>query len=212
MSTGPTSMCSSLAGKLTTPAFHARRNSRFSSKRQLSDSCETRPHAAWAAICFARMGPEEMQRLFERHRDAEAARDYDAILDTFVEECFLETHALGLRSEGRAAVRRTYEEGYFTAFPDLAPEDVGQAFGEDVMVVWGTLDGTSRGEWMGVPPSGRSFSVPFANVTPFRDGLMEGETIYFDLATLCEQAALPLDEIRAAARERAQATRSESGR
>ena len=150
-----------------------------------------------------------MQRLFERHRDAEAARDYDAILDTFVEDCFLETPALGLRSEGRAAVRRSYEEGYFAAFPDLSPEDVGRAFGEDVMVVWGTLDGTSRGEWMGVPPSGGSFSVPFANVTPFRDGLMEGETVYFDLATLCEQAGLPLDEVRAAARERSGASPSQ---
>jgi steroid delta-isomerase-like uncharacterized protein len=157
------------------------------------------------------MDPEEMQRLFERHRDAEAARDYDAILDTFVEDCFLETHALGLRSVGRAAVRRTYEESFFTAFPDLAPADVGQAFGEDVMVVWGTLEGTSGGVWMGVPPSGRSFSVPFANVTPFHNGLMAGESIYFDLATLCEQAALPLDEIRAAARERAHAARSGTG-
>ena len=150
------------------------------------------------------MSPEEMRRLFERHRDAEAARDYDGILATFVENCFLETHALGLRSEGRAAVRRTYEEGYFTAFPDLTPEDEGRAFGDDVMVVWGTLRGTSSGEWMGVPPSGRSFAVAFANVTPFRDGLMAGESIYFDLATLCEQAALPLDEVRAAAKQRAQ--------
>jgi hypothetical protein len=33
-----------------------------------------------------------MQRLFERHRDAEAARDYDGILATFVEDCYLETH------------------------------------------------------------------------------------------------------------------------
>ena len=152
------------------------------------------------------MTREEMQRLFERHRDAESARDYDGILDTFVEDCFLETHALGLRSEGREAVRRTYQEGYFVAFPDLAPDDVGRTFGDDVMVVWGTLEGTSRGEWLGVPPSGRSFSVPFANLTPFRDGLMEGEAIYFDLATLCEQAELPLDEIRAAAKARAAAS------
>jgi steroid delta-isomerase-like uncharacterized protein len=152
------------------------------------------------------MRREEMQRLFEQHRDAEAARDYDGILETFVEDCFLETHALGMRSEGREAVRRAYEEGYFAAFPDLAPDDVGSAFGDDVMVVWGTLEGTSGGEWLGVPPSGKSFSVPFANVTPFRDGLMAGETIYFDLATLCEQAELPLDEIRAAARQRASAS------
>jgi steroid delta-isomerase-like uncharacterized protein len=157
------------------------------------------------------MSPEEMRRLFERHRDAEAARDYDGILETFVEDCFLETHPLGLRSEGRVAVRRTYEEGYFTAFPDLKPEDEGDAVGDDVMVVWGTLRGTSRGEWMGVPPSGQSFAVPFANVTPFRDGLMAGESIYFDLATFCEQAALPLDEVRAAAKQRAEALRSGTG-
>ncbi len=149
------------------------------------------------------MTREEMQRLFDRHRDAEAARDYDGILETFVKDCFLETKPLGLRSEGREAVRRTYEEGYFVAFPDLSPDDVGSAFGDDVMVVWGTLEGTSGGEWLGVPPSGKSFSVAFANVTPFRDGLMSGETIYFDLATLCEQAELPLNEVRAAAKARA---------
>ena len=157
------------------------------------------------------MTPEEMLRLFERHREAEAARDYDGILTTFVEDCFLETHALGIRSEGRAAVRKTYEEGYFTAFPDLSPEDEGQAVGDAVLVVWGTLRGTSGGEWMGVPPSGRSFELPFANVTPFRDGLMAGESIYFDLATLCEQAALPLDEIRANAKRRREELRSGTG-
>jgi steroid delta-isomerase-like uncharacterized protein len=148
------------------------------------------------------MTPDEMRGLFERHREAELARDYDGILDTFVDDCFLDTKALGLRSEGREAVRRTYEEGYFAAFPDLEPDDVGEAFGDDVMVVWGTLRGSSGGEWMGVQPTGRSFAVPFANVTPFRDGLMEGETIYFDLATLCEQAGFPLDEIQANARAR----------
>jgi hypothetical protein len=76
------------------------------------------------------------------------------------------------------------------------------------MVVWGTLRGSSGGDWMGVSPSGRAFAVPFANVTPFRDGLMAGESIYFDLATLCEQAALPIDQVRAGAKERAEASRS----
>jgi steroid delta-isomerase-like uncharacterized protein len=150
------------------------------------------------------MTPEEMHALFERHREAELARDFDGILDTFVEDCYLDTVPLGLRSEGRAAARRAYE-GYFTAFPDLQPRDEGEAIGESVLVVWGTLNGTSGGEWVGVPPSGGTFSVPFANVTNFRDGLMEGESIYFDLATLCEQAGLPLDAVRAGAAERARA-------
>jgi steroid delta-isomerase-like uncharacterized protein len=143
-----------------------------------------------------------MRRLFEAHREAEAARDIDAILRTFVDDCFLETRALGLRSQGRQAVRAAYEQQYFTAFPDLSPEDEGIAFGDDVVAVWGTLRGTSRGEWLGVPPGGGAFEVPFTNIVPFQDGLMAGESVYFDLATLCEQAAVPLDAVRAAAARR----------
>ena len=143
-----------------------------------------------------------MLRLFEAHREAEAARDIDAILHTFVTDCFLETIPLGLRSEGKAAVRAAYEMQFFSAFPDLAPDDDAMAFGDDVMVAWGTLNGTSRGEWLGVMPGGGSFSVRFANVVPFREGLMAGEQIYFDLATLCEQARIPLDLVRQAAAAR----------
>jgi steroid delta-isomerase-like uncharacterized protein len=147
------------------------------------------------------MERNEMLRLFEAHREAEAARDYDAILATFVEDCFLETVALGSRSEGKSAVRTAYQ-GYFTAFPDLIPDDQGIAFGDDVIVVWGRLEGTSGGDWLGVPPTGRSFSVPFTNIAPFKDGRMEGEAIYFDLATLCEQTGISLDRVREAARAR----------
>jgi steroid delta-isomerase-like uncharacterized protein len=148
------------------------------------------------------MDSNEMLRLFEAHREAEAARDIDAILETFATDCFLETMPLSLRSEGRDAMRAAYEMQFFTAFPDLAPEDEGMALGDDVIAVWGTLRGTSRGEWLGVPPGGGSFSVPFANIVPFRDELMAGEIIYFDLATLCEQARVPIGDVRAAAAAR----------
>jgi steroid delta-isomerase-like uncharacterized protein len=144
----------------------------------------------------------DMLRLFEAHREAEAARDIDAILETFVADCFLETMPLALRSDGRDAVRAAYEQQFFTAFPDLAPEDEGMACGDEVIAVWGTLRGTSQGDWLGVPPGGGTFAVPFANVVPFSQGLMAGETIYFDLATLCHQARVPLDSIRAAAAQR----------
>jgi steroid delta-isomerase-like uncharacterized protein len=148
------------------------------------------------------MNHDDMLRLFETHREAEAARDFDAILATFTEDCFLETVPLGLRGEGKIAARAAYE-GYFTAFPNLSPDDQGMAFGDDVIVVWGALRGTSGGDWLGVPPSGGSFVVPFTNVAPFKDGLMAGESIYFDLATLCEQGGLDVSEIRAAAKARA---------
>ena len=147
------------------------------------------------------MTPDEMLALFRLHRDAEARRDYDGILKTFAHDCYLATAALESRSDGREATRAAYV-AYFTAFPDLTPEDDGFAFGDDALVSWGRLRGTSGGEWLGVAPTGGTFDVPFTNVTTFEDGRMAGETIYFDLATLCEQARLPLQEVRAAAKTR----------
>jgi steroid delta-isomerase-like uncharacterized protein len=155
------------------------------------------------------MDKDEMLRLFEAHREAEAARDIDAILETFVEDCFLETVPVGLRSEGREAVKASYEAQFFTAFPDRSPDDEGMAVGDDVVAVWGTLRGTSRGDWLGIPPGGGRFAVPFANVVPFTQGLMAGERIYFDLATLCEQARIPLDDVRAATQRMSGSSTSE---
>jgi steroid delta-isomerase-like uncharacterized protein len=152
------------------------------------------------------MNQEEMLSLFQQHRKAEAARDFDAIMATFVEDCYLETVPLNLRIEGRSAARAAYE-GFFTAFPDLTPNDDGFAFGDDVVVTWGTLRGTSTGDFLGVPPSGRAFALQFVNVARFRAGRMAGESIHFDLATLCDQGGLPIEKIRAAARTRAEALR-----
>jgi steroid delta-isomerase-like uncharacterized protein len=155
---------------------------------------------------------EEMLSLFQQHRKAEAARDFDAIMATFVEDCYLETVPPNLRIKGRSAARAAYE-GYFTAFPDLTPDDEGFAFGDDVIVTWGTLRGTSKGDWLGVAASGRAFALQFVNVARFRAGRMAGESIYFDLAILCDQGSLPIEKIRAAAQIRAQELRSsEHGR
>ena len=147
------------------------------------------------------MDAQEMETLFKAHRDAEARRDYDAVIDTFADDCYLETVALGSHSQGRESARAAYV-AYFTVFPDLLPVDDGAAFGDNVMITWGHLNGTSKGEWLGVPPGGGSFHVPFTNVTEFADGRMLGERIYFDLATLCEQAGVSLEAIRAAAKAR----------
>ena len=147
------------------------------------------------------MRPDEMLDLFKQHRDAEARRDIDGIIDTFSDDCYLATVALGTRTVGREATRAAYA-AYFTAFPDLATDDEGFAFGEDTLVSWGHLSGTSHGEWLGLPPGHGRFEIAFTNVAPFADGRMQGETLYFDLATLCDQAGLEVAEVRAAADRR----------
>jgi steroid delta-isomerase-like uncharacterized protein len=146
------------------------------------------------------MNPQEMKRLYLEHREVEEARDLDAVVATFDEECFLENVSLASRAEGPAEVRRAYE-ALFTAFPDLSPDSEGEAFGGDVFVTWGTVHGTMEGPWMGIPPTGKSFRCAFVNVVPFRNGKMQGERIFFDLPELCGGAGLPVSDVLAAARQ-----------
>jgi predicted ester cyclase len=103
----------------------------------------------------------------------------------------------------RHKATRVAYESYFTAFPDIDSDDQGFAAGDDVLVGWGVLSGTSGGEWLGLAPTGGHFAVRFTNVATFRDGRMAGESLYFDLATLCQQAGFSVDAVRAAAKARA---------
>jgi hypothetical protein len=144
------------------------------------------------------MTPDEMLTIYQRHRAAEEARDFPAVMQTLTPDCFLEHVSLGLRSEGRNDATRAYEE-LFGAFPDLGPIPGGIAFGDDVLVAFGQLHGTMSGPWLSLEPTGREFTIPLVNIVPFKDGLMHGERLFYDAAMLCEQAGLDVHELRAAA-------------
>ncbi|HYT78343.1 MAG TPA: ester cyclase [Actinomycetota bacterium] len=144
------------------------------------------------------MDREEMKRLYLEHREVEEARDLDAVVATFDDDCFLENVGLGTKAEGRAAVRRSYE-ALFAAFPDLSPDSEGEAYGDDLFVTWGTVHGTMTGSWLGIPPTGKSFRCTFVNIVPFRNGKMQGERLFFDLPALCAGAGISVEDVLAGA-------------
>ena len=144
------------------------------------------------------MTPDEMLAVYRRHRAAEDARDFPEVMQTLASDCFLEQVSLGLRSDGKDDATRAYED-WFGAFPDLGPIPEGIAFGDDVLVAYGQLHGTMEEQWLGLPPTGREFTVPLVNIVPFKDGLMHGERILYDAATFAEQVGLDVHELRAAA-------------
>jgi hypothetical protein len=119
-------------------------------------------------------------------------------MTTLTADCFLEHVSLGLRTEGKRDATRADEE-LFGAFPDLGPIPGGITYGDDVLVAFGELRGTMHGSWLGLPPTGREFTIPLVNIVPFRDGLMHGERLFYDAAMLCDQAGLDLSELRVAA-------------
>lgn len=145
------------------------------------------------------MTRDEMKEIAERHLAAEARHDAEAAAATYGEDSFYENTGFGIRFRGRSGVALQYAAS-FAAIPDSEAVIEGEAYGDDVIVHWGTFRGTIKGEFMGLPPTGRRIDLPFAGVLFFKDGLMQGERIFFDLATLCEQAGYRLEDAQASLR------------
>lgn len=145
------------------------------------------------------MTPEEMVTVQDEHLAAENRGDVDAAIATFGEDCFLEIVALGLKFDGKQGVALQYATLFYT-FPDAVLQIDGRAFGDDVLVEWGTFSGTMKGEFMGVRPTGRRVELPFSAVVSFKDGLMRSERAYYDIASLCDQLGIGIEEVRSAAK------------
>jgi steroid delta-isomerase-like uncharacterized protein len=144
------------------------------------------------------MTTAQMRAVAERHVAAENRGDVDGAVATYHPDCFYENAPLGVRFVGKDAVAAQYA-GLFGALTSAELTLDGEAYGTDTLVHWGTFRGTVSGSFLGLPPTGRTVAFPFVAVLHFKDGLMEGERLFFDLATFCEQAGLSLPALRAAA-------------
>jgi len=141
----------------------------------------------------------EMHAVVARHVAAENARDLEGALATYHQDCFYETPALGTRLRGREQVAMQYA-ALFGALPDGEVAVEGEAAGPDVLVHWGTFHGTVTGAFLGLPPTGRRIALPFVALLPFKDGLMQGERLFFDVAAFCEQAGYSVAAVQEAGR------------
>jgi predicted ester cyclase len=68
----------------------------------------------------------------------------------------------------------------------------------DTLVHWATLHATANGPFLGLAPTGNRIALPFVARIEFRDGAMAGETLWYDMLSLCEQAGYSPEAVRAA--------------
>jgi steroid delta-isomerase-like uncharacterized protein len=150
------------------------------------------------------MTRDEMIAVHDEHVAAEHRHDHEAAAATYVEDGYYEYVPLGVRIEGRDNIAANYAIGN-AAYPDSRFDIEGVIVEEPFLMHWGTLHGTVTGPFLGQEPTGRTIALPFVARFEFEDGKMKGEKIWFDLATLCDQAGLDLTRAREAAAELAAA-------
>jgi steroid delta-isomerase-like uncharacterized protein len=114
------------------------------------------------------------------------AQDLGAALDGLVAEDFVEQNPFPGQGRGRAGLAEVLGR-MFAAFPDLR-WTVQDAIAEDDRVMsFSFWSGTHRGEFMGIPATGRSVTVEAWTLDRFRDGRMIESRIIMDVAGLLTQ-------------------------
>lgn len=121
------------------------------------------------------------------HFQSEIDHDWEACLATFRDVPRYEIVPTGQVHEGAEAVV-AYHRTQRTAFPDQRHENVRMHVADDDTVISEfDLLGTNTGEFMGLPPTGRSFRVAVIAVFTFAGDRITNERVYLDGASLLRQ-------------------------
>jgi carboxymethylenebutenolidase len=139
----------------------------------------------------------QMKQLQDEHVAAETRKDLAGAVVGYLEDCYYQNVPLGFRIQGRERVAAYYQRTW-EALPDGEVTVEGEAFGDDVAVHWGTFRSTFRGKLLGARATARRLEFPVIYVLTFRDGKIRSESLVFDLATMCEQIGVSLEEARRA--------------
>ena len=128
---------------------------------------------------------EHYQQLLRTHMEAENAHRMQETLATLTQDCLFEDIALGQVYRGQAGAREYYQT-WWDAFSTTAhPERV--SFTDQGAVAEVHFQGTHVGSFLGVEPTGREVDIPTVIFVTFDNGLMAGERMYWDVATLLRQ-------------------------
>jgi steroid delta-isomerase-like uncharacterized protein len=92
---------------------------------------------------------------------------------------------------GPSAYRRQVER-FLTGLPDLHFEVDDTITEKDKLVVYWTITGTHRGEFLGVPPTNKKVAFSGITINQIRDGKIIESTVIWDGLGLLEQFGIEL--------------------
>ena len=112
-------------------------------------------------------------------------RDWDRWRELFASQ-YSYTGGDGVRQDGPEA-GMAIGQMFATAFPDAKIEIKHIHVVGDTAVVEFVGSGTHNGDLMGIAPTGRKMSIPVVTILEVRDGRIQAEREYMDMAHLMQQ-------------------------
>ena len=117
------------------------------------------------------------------------AHDVGAPLTELVFEDFVEQNPLPGQGPGRAGLADILA-AMFTAFPDLRWTLHDTLVQDDRVMSLSTWTGTHRGDFLGIPATGRTVSVEAWTLDRYRDGRLAESRIIMDVAGMLVQLGI----------------------
>ncbi|MGC5168789.1 ester cyclase [Luteimicrobium sp. DT211] len=131
--------------------------------------------------------PDELRALAARFTDEVLnGHDLGAALDDLVAEDFVEQNPLPGQGPGRAGLADVLA-GMVAGFPDMHWDVLDTLVEGDRIMSLSTWTGTHDGEFMGIPPTGRTVSVEAWTIDRYRDGRLVESRILMDVTGLLGQ-------------------------
>jgi steroid delta-isomerase-like uncharacterized protein len=131
--------------------------------------------------------PTDVRTLAHRFIDEVInAHDVGAPLTELVVEDFVEQNPLPGQGPGRAGLADVLV-GMFTGFPDLQWQIHDTVVEGDRVMALSTWTGTHRGEFLGIPATGRPVRVEAWTLDRYRGGRLAESRIIMDVAGLLTQ-------------------------
>ena len=107
-------------------------------------------------------------------------------MDTFTEDVVWEDDSLPAPVIGPAAAAQTMGV-FYAAFPDMHFEVEREFFSGDQVAICWRVAGTHRGDFVGIPPTGRRVEYHACGIGQVRDGKIARLRTYLDTGTILRQ-------------------------
>jgi steroid delta-isomerase-like uncharacterized protein len=133
------------------------------------------------------MTSEEIRALIDRHLRAVERQDLQALAANYADDCEI-VSPLFKTIKGRAGIESSWRD-LFQSLSDWSIEvlDVVVDRESDKAVCYFISQATQRGEFLGVPPTGRRMQTPCAFVYTFRNGRIAWEKRLYDFTGMLVQ-------------------------
>ena len=135
------------------------------------------------------MASTDVDRLFDQWAAAWASHDTNRVVALFTDDCMFEDVTFEAIVHGKEQLRG-FANAAFAAIPDIAFELKGRIAAEPGAAIEWVMSGTHKGDFPGLPATGKRFSVRGTTILELKGGKISRESDYWDAATFMKQVGL----------------------